>query len=101
MPDRRMVDLDISFNGTAIVIDTQYNGVNTTWAYQDTFQSRQKLGEEHHYLVVNEGVTRVDFAYRMTWIGMMTTVVLGGILFIIWCLVTRIEQTIHSSGRKG
>ena len=101
LPDRRMVDLDISFNGTAIVIDTQYNGVNTTWAYQDTFQSRQKLGEEHHYLVVNEGVTRVDFAYRMTWIGMMTTVVLGGILFIIWCLVTRIEQTIHSSGRKG
>ncbi len=100
LPDRQMVDLDIAFNGTSIAIETQHNKVNTTWAYQDTFESRQGLGEEHHYLVVNEGVTKVDFAYRMTWIGMMTAVVLGGILFIVWCMFTRIEQAIHNGGRE-
>lgn len=100
LPKRELVNISISFDGSAIVIETQDEHVNTTWAYQDTFHSEQTLEEEHHYLVAPQGVTTVRFAYSMTWIGAMIMVLGGGVIFLIWCLLTRIELEIDKASKN-
>lgn len=81
LPERTLVPIEIEFDGSNIIVESGYEDVNTTWAYQDTFVSEQEMRNENHYLIVDKGRTIVQFAYGQTWYG---TVMTGIILVIIF-----------------
>ncbi len=63
LPVRKRVDIDITYEGNRIIIDSPEDGVNTTIAYQDTFTSDQEIGNVNNLLEVNKGTTVIEMKY--------------------------------------
>ena len=86
LPDRALVPLDIAQAGDQIIIISPQDQVNTTIAYQDIFDSSEKIHSVHNLLEVNSGETKITLKYPYFWPGMIVSIfgVIGWILFGVW-----------------
>ena len=86
LPDRTLVPLDIAQAGDQIIIISPQDQVNTTIAYQDIFDSSEKIHSVHNLLEVNSGETKITLKYPYFWPGMIVSIfgVIGWILFGVW-----------------
>lgn len=86
LPDRALVPLDIAHAEDQIIIISPQDQVNTTIAYQDIFDSSEKIHSVHNLLEVNSGETKITLKYPYFWPGMIVSIfgVIGWILFGVW-----------------
>ena len=63
LPDRALVPLDIAHAEDQIIIISPQDQVNTTIAYQDIFDSSEKIHSVHNLLEVNSGETKITLKY--------------------------------------
>lgn len=97
LPKRTLVPIEIEYDGRNIIVESPQSRVNTTWAYQNTFASEQKLINENHYLVVDKGRTVVEFAYGQTLYGTVLTGIILVILFTAWQFLHMLELEIKKT----
>ncbi len=90
LPVRKLVPIDISFNGRHILVKSEQDGVNTTWAYQDIFTSEQEVKNKNHYLIVDAGETALWFSYGKVWYGAGIAGILI-VLFAAWQFKIEVE----------
>lgn len=81
LPQRVIVPLDIEFKGDQIVIDSQYDNVNTSLSLIDIFHTEDTVMEENNLLVVNNGRTTIDLKYPYWLEGFVVSSI--GIVFTI------------------
>ncbi len=62
-PDREIVPIEVIYNDREIIINSEYDNVNTTLANIDIFSSDREYHEENSLIVVNSGSTVVDMNY--------------------------------------
>lgn len=96
LPVREVVPLTITYHDREIVIESDYDNVNTTLAYHDIFESGQEIRNRMQLLYVNAGQTVIEMKYPYLIPGMAISI-LGIILtFVITiCLQRERRQTIH------
>lgn len=82
LPERTIVPLQITYSAHVIRIRSPRDGVNTSLAYHDIFQSRQKIDQEHTLTVVRHGVTVIRLHYPYLPQGLCMSLV--GIFGYIW-----------------
>ena len=81
LPQRTIVPLEISYTKDTITIVSPESVVNTSLAYHDIFQSKQKIWEENHLLLVNSGTTLITLVRPYFWQGIILS--LAGIMALI------------------
>lgn len=97
LPERTLVPIEIEFDGKNIIVESPQSDVNTTWAYQSTFASEQKLINRNHYLVVGKGRTVVQFAYGQTMYAIVLTGIILVILITAWQFLHMLELEIKKA----
>lgn len=93
LPARTVVPIQIDSCPNQITIKSEYNGVNTTLANLDAFQSSRKLTGEHSLLFVDQGTTVIRLSYPYLGAGLLITAV--GILGVVLLMIH-----ISKEGRK-
>jgi uncharacterized membrane protein len=85
VPTRELVPLEITYGADEIVITSGKDGVNTTLAYHDIFESEQEISTVKQLLFVNKGTTTIHMSYPYLWIGLIISLValLCSILFAL------------------
>lgn len=63
LPQRQLVPLEINYDTNRITITSEYDNVNTTLAFQDTFSSQQNIKSDMNLLVVDKGTTVIEMHY--------------------------------------
>lgn len=63
LPERSVVPLTVTYETNQIIIQSDYDNVNTTIAWQDTFSSKQKISSMNNFLIVNKGTTVIHMTY--------------------------------------
>lgn len=63
LPQRRIVPIEITYHNDSIVIDSEYDNVNTTLAFHDIFESDRPTENRLQLLYVSEGETIVSMKY--------------------------------------
>lgn len=81
LPDRRIVPIQVSYSSRQIVIKSSVDGVNTSLAYHDIFQSDRKLTEKNQLTYVGKGTTVITLHYPYLWEGLGMTV--AGVLLSV------------------
>lgn len=95
VPDRKLVDIKIKYNGDKIIIDTPVEGVNTTIAYQDNFESNNTIKNENNLLVVTKKHTEIKLVYPYFMQGILISI-LGIIsILILYLLIIHKKKTIN------
>lgn len=61
--DRTLVPISVTYEHNKIIIDSEYDNVNTTIAWQDNFSSEQNIREAINLLVVDKGRTVITIHY--------------------------------------
>ncbi len=88
LPERTVVPLEIRYETNKIVITSQFDNVNTTIAYQDTFRSDQPIRSMNHFLIVDKGTTVITMEYPYLKEGIIVTaagiVLEAGVLYLIF-----------------
>lgn len=88
LPERTVVPLEIRYETNKIVITSEFDNVNTTIAYQDTFRSDQPIRDMNHFLIVDKGTTVITMEYPYLKQGTIVTaagiVLEAGVLFLIF-----------------
>lgn len=82
-PERDIVPVDITYSPRGIVIETQQDNVNTALAYLDSFSVDKEVREENNLLVVDQGVTTIQFNYPYFIQGLLLSTG-GGILLLTY-----------------
>ena len=87
IPTRELVPISVKYGKNRIEITTNQNHVNTTLAYHDIFESKQKIQQTHHLLYVNSGTTVITMKYPYLLQGSLLSLValIGSILLIAIC----------------
>jgi uncharacterized membrane protein len=85
VPTRELVPLEITYGADEIVITSGKDGVNTTLAYHDIFESEQEISTVKQLLFVNKGTTTIHMSYPYLRIGLIISVaaLLCSILFAL------------------
>ncbi len=73
LPERKIYPLDVKYSDDSITITSDVPGINTTLAYHDNFRSDSRLYVDNNLLVVDDGVTRISFAYPRFKEGLIVT----------------------------
>ncbi len=73
-PDRQIVPIEVTYNDREIIIDSEYDNVNTTLANIDIFSSDKEYTEENSLIVVNKGNTVIDMNYPYFIEGLMLSI---------------------------
>lgn len=73
IPDRKVVPLEVETSRDHIRIVSEYDNVNTTWAYHDIFVSDAPIYEDNHLMFVDKGETYITFKYPYFWPGLATS----------------------------
>lgn len=63
LPQRQIVELDVSYSPGGMRIDSAYDSVNTALAYHDSFTSEQALQRFNNLLLVDAGTTVISMSY--------------------------------------
>lgn len=85
LPERKIVPLDIKYGKEKITITSDYDDVNTTLAWQDTFVSDKPIRSKMNQLYVDKGVTVITMKYPHLAEGIIVTVV-GIVAEVLICL---------------
>jgi uncharacterized membrane protein len=88
LPNRQLVPIDISYHKNKIIINSNYDNVNTTLAFMDIFHSKQQLKKDNNLLVVNKGTTVIRIKYPYFNEGMILSTV-GLISFFVFLAASR------------
>ncbi len=81
LPIRKVVPIEITMKKNAIQIKTDRDSVNTGLAYHDVYKSRQEIKNSFHLMVVNKGITNIEFTSRLQQFGIVLSLL--GVLFAI------------------
>lgn len=92
IPNRTLVPLEVMFDEkkNEIVIKSKETEINTTLAYQDNFESENRIEKSNNLLTVYEPVTTIQIKYPYFKKGMVVTIV--GIIMIIGFFIYLVEQ---------
>lgn len=106
LPERTVVPLEIRYETNKIVIESLFDNVNTTIAYQDTFRSDQKIRSMNNFLIVDKGTTVITMEYPYLKQGAIVTaagiVLEAGVLYLIFrkSKTERQKAATNTAGRK-
>jgi len=88
LPERTVVPLEIRYETNKIIIESLFDNVNTTIAYQDTFKSDQPIRSVNHFLIVDKGTTVITMEYpylrQGTIVSAIGIVLEAGVLYLIF-----------------
>lgn len=90
LPERSVVPISVRYSHNEITIDSDRDGVNTTIAYHDNFESSQEIRRVNNLLTVNKGVTTITMSYPYFKQGMALTLV-GIVLTILYLAVGKLS----------
>ena len=90
LPERSIVPISVRHSHNEITIDSGLDGVNTTIAYHDNFESDREIRRVNNLLTVNKGVTTITMSYPYLKQGMALTLV-GLVLTILYLAVGRLS----------
>ena len=90
LPVRTVVPIGIEYADRKIIINSEYDDVNTTLAYQDIFQSKQPIHMQNNFLFVDKGTTVITYGYPYLIQGILLTFFgIAGEVIIIWILLRK------------
>lgn len=84
LPQRQIVPVDISYEGSKIVLTTKYSKVNAAIAKLDIFTADKSITEKNNCVILNEGVTTIYLQYPYLLPGSIVTLI-GLIAMIVFC----------------
>lgn len=88
LPGRTIVPLKIEYDINRIVIVSDYDNVNTTIAYQDIFDSNQRIRSMNNFLIVDKGTTVITMKYPHLGAGVFVSVLgvlaEGAVIYLIF-----------------
>lgn len=84
LPKREYVPIQMVFTGNILTIASPKDNVNTTIAYQDTFDSEQEISDRNQLLVVEKGITTITMEYPLLKPGLIVS--LTGVAAFVLCL---------------
>lgn len=91
LPERTLVDLEVTYSYGGVTVTSPADGVNTTLAYHKEFRSDGDISEENHLLVVQGGTT--DVALDSPYLGLGLAVSVGSLLLAVGlCLEARRKE---------
>ena len=91
LPERRMIPIEVQYYDNKIIIDTPVTPINTTIAYQDIFDSENKIENQGNLLIVNQKHTEIDLNYPHLEVGILITGI-GFFVAFIWTLIIKQEK---------
>jgi 6-pyruvoyl tetrahydropterin synthase-like protein len=101
LPERTIVPLDITYDTNKITIVSAYNDVNTTLAFQDTFNSEQPIRSMNQFLIVDQGTTVITLEYPYPAQGMAVSAI--GIALeavLIYIIYHKPKQIVSRKSKK-
>ena len=96
IPARQIVPLDVMYFDDHIRISSPEDMVNTTISYHSMFSSTGSIDEDNNLLVVNKGVTIVDFV----WEGIYAGVIVTNVSLVLLAIYYVIERNAILNGKK-
>ena len=101
LPERTLVPLSVTFEDKRIVIQSEYEDVNTALANIDIFRSDREVKETNHLITVGKGTTILSMNYPYFREGLAVTF-LGAVLFIGYLIyLSRRERYGESKKEEG
>jgi len=96
LPERKLVNIDITYKNNKIVIDTPTEGVNTTIAFQDNFASSDNIRNENNLLVVSKKHTEINLIYPYLKQGVYLTIIgfIGILVLLVMILRNKKEDSL-------
>lgn len=88
LPQRTLVPLELAYGRDSITVTSPADGVNTTLAFHDSFQSAGAIAQWNHLLVVPQGTTVISLSYPYLRLGLAVTAA-GLLLSAALCLSVR------------
>jgi len=93
LPKREAVAIDVKYSHNNISIDSPIDDINTTIAYQDNFQSDQKIINANHLLTVEKGHTEIHIVYPYLTQGLITSILgITGVIILLKIIRKRGEK---------
>lgn len=90
VPQREIVPIKVSYGENVITIESDKNGVNTSLACLDIFDSNKEIIQKNNLLVVNEGTTTITLHYpyfveglSVSIIGIVATIIYSSVIIIL------------------
>ena len=97
LPNRELVNINLTYKKDLIIIDTPVEGVNTTIAFQDNFVFNDSLKKENNLLIVTKKYTEIKLVYPYLKQGILVTVL--GIIGILILYLLIINSTFPVKNR--
>lgn len=87
LPQREIEPVTVEYGRNQITITSEEDGVNTTLAYHDIFESEEHITAKQALLYVDSGTTIITmrYPYLAEGIAMSTAGAVLTILFLLWC----------------
>lgn len=87
LPKRTIVPINVTTKTKEIIIESEYDNVNTTLAYHDIFEGKG-IYNDFNLLTVNSGRTSITLKYPYLWQGIAVSL-LGVVLTVLLAFVKR------------
>lgn len=100
LPERTIVPLEIVHETNKIIIKSDYDNVNTTIAYQDTFRSDNVIRSMNHFLIVDKGTTVITMEYPYLTRGIIVSLFGMALESVLICLIFRKPSKIIAKKEK-
>lgn len=75
LPKRKVVPISVKYNNNCFSISSQYNNVNTTIAYLDSYNSASKISSKQNLLEIEKGQTNIKVAYPYLISGIVVSLI--------------------------
>ncbi|MBR4795998.1 MAG: hypothetical protein IK050_06125 [Lachnospiraceae bacterium] len=99
LPTRKIVPLTVETSNRGIKITSEYDNVNTTFAYHDIFVTDDNIREENHFLIVDKGETVIKFKYPYFWPGLLVSI--AGIILMVLTLKMAVVRRERESKKEN
>jgi uncharacterized membrane protein len=94
LPQRKFVDINITYSRNRIIIDTPEEGVNTTISYQDNFKYDNSIINENNLLKVTKNHTELQLVYPYLKQGIFISILgLVGIVALLFLITHKKKNT--------
>lgn len=92
IPEREIIPIHVEYGKDYISIDAESVPVNTTIAYQDTFESRGAIKDSNNLLVVEDKQTYIELKYPLLEVGIISTSVGIILMSFLFCWVRKEQK---------
>lgn len=100
LPERTIVPIEIVYETNKIIIKSDYDNVNTTIAYQDTFRSDSVIRSMNHFLLVDKGTTIITMEYPYLASGIIVSIIGVALESVLIYFIFRKPSQIVSKKKK-